>query len=642
MSGNNRKKNNAKNVKKIPENKKRETKAVEKTTTEEKRKLSGTELFMIIFAAVALVAIVASIIIGVAISSNSGKRVDYLNDNLGKYISISPEDYKNISGSIVSPDPVTDLDLEIAINKLLCEYKGAVKYDGKYVKNQTVTIGDKVYIYYRGYTLGDDGSRNYFDGGCNFTGANPSELEIGSGQFVPGFESNLLGKNPQDYSTFTKYGTSGTIGNSDKIYVKYTWVNTSGATLSGTRVVDLSLGKEAVDASWGVIGFYDGVVGKSYGRQFTFDAYADYDATFTVTAYRALKGNELVQITYSGSFFDSDTPVQGETAIVDLSDPATNEKFGQGFIEFFADAPVGIKADKVDADGKPVSLKTTIGEGESNAFYDITVNAIYEVGDNPLTVDAYFPLDYSEESLQGKWAKFDVYIMKSQEYEPAIYNDAFVTDTLKYTPASLAEYEGATMTEKHTAMLRADLDKKYENALNTALNNLIFEVVTEKAKIKKLPKNDVRDYYDSYYNTITSEFSTNYSSYYETVDAFARDYLGIASNADWKAEIQKLAEKSVTQKLAFYYVMQKENIEVPADEFEKRKTAVVEDYLNETLENYNIKRANYETEEKYLEKVEEYRKNILNYYTEDMLIEAVNYEYALEILRGYVTLTDGK
>ena len=44
------------------------------------------------------------------------------------------------------------------------------------------------------------------------------------------------------------------------------------------------------------------------------------------------------------------------------------------------------------------------------SFTKIKVNAIYDLGDNPLTVTARFPVDYSEESLAGKVAHFDVYV----------------------------------------------------------------------------------------------------------------------------------------------------------------------------------------------------------------------------------------
>ena len=615
---------------------------VAKVNTEEAAaRRTGAELFVIIFAAVALLAIVASIIVAVIVGA-SGKRVDYMNDNLGKYVYISESDYTNITGDSLAVEPVTDLDLEVKILSLLAKHKGSAKYGGKYVKNQNVNAGDVVYIYYRGFTLNEDGSRNYFDGGCNFSSADPSSLEIGSGSFITGFEYNLLGKNPKDYSTLNKYSTSGDIGENDKVYVVYTRTDNSGGKLSGAKTVDLSLGKQAIDAQFD-IGFYDGIASGSYGISYTFDAYGDFDSKYNVTVYRTTDVDDIIEVKFSGYFYNGDV-VQGQTAIIDLSDPAVDTKYGAGFRDFFKNGvPVGYKASIVDSEtGKDTTLKCSVGENEMNAFYDITVNATYDIGDNPMTVDAYFPLSYGEESLQGKWSTFEVFIMKSQEYENAEYNEAFITEKLKLSAEALADYEGNTLVEKHRNYLLAELNQERKDTEDGAKDELILNFLAQKANVKKLPKTDVRDYYDTYYNALNEQFSTSYSSYYETLDAFACDYLGLNANADWKAEIQKMAEDAVKQKLVFYYVMREANLVIPESLYEERKTAILEEYLEVTLKNAKVDRANYDTEEEYLKKVEEYRTNVMNYYTEAQIREAVLYDYALEQLRQYVTITDNK
>ena len=637
MGGNNRKKNNTARQQNQGVSAKAQNGAAAETAAKRPR---GTELFIIIFAAVALVGIIASVILAITLGG-SGKRVDYMNDNLGKYVYVSPDDYLNITGEATLSEPVTELDVEVKILSLLAKHKGSVKYGGKYVKNQNVNVGDVVYIYYRGYTLNEDGSRNYFDGGCNFSGADPSELEIGSGNFVSGFEYNMLGKNPKDYSTLNKYGASGEVEDNDKVYVVYSKVDNSGSSSSGSKVVDLSRGKDAIDAEWD-IGFYDGIASASYGLSTKFQAYGDFDSEYTVTVYRVTDSDDIIEVTFSAYYFDGGVK-QGETAIIDLNDPAVDAKYGAGFRDFFKNGvPVGKKASIVDPEtGKDTTLKCAVGEGEMNAFYDITVKTVYDTGDNPMTVDAYFPLSYTEESLRGKWATFEVYIMKSKEYENAEYNDAFITEKLKISAESLADYEGATLVEKHRNSLIAELKAERLDTDEAILNELIFDYLVEKAKVKKLPKADVRDYYNNNYDYINQQFAS-YSSYYESIDVFACEFLGLAENSDWQAEIRKMAEASVTEKLVFYYVMRDANLIVPEEEFEARKADIIEGYLDATLKNAEVDRADYETEEKYLEKVEEYRTNILNYYTEPMLREAVMYDYALEYLRQKVTLTAGE
>ena len=61
-----------------------------------------------------------------------------------------------------------------------------------------ISIGDEVNIFYKGYYLEGE-EKVYFSGGSN-VGGTSHKLGIGSGGFVAGFEYNMIGKNPADYS----------------------------------------------------------------------------------------------------------------------------------------------------------------------------------------------------------------------------------------------------------------------------------------------------------------------------------------------------------------------------------------------------------------------------------------------------------
>ena len=108
----------------------------------EKRKKSGTEIFLIVFAIVAVVGIVASIIIGAIISSNKNAVFNYLEEDLSKYISVSG-DYKNVTIDI-NTDPVEDIDVEQAILKALYNNRNQDPIDGKGYTNVPITAGDVV------------------------------------------------------------------------------------------------------------------------------------------------------------------------------------------------------------------------------------------------------------------------------------------------------------------------------------------------------------------------------------------------------------------------------------------------------------------------------------------------------------------
>ena len=190
------------------------------------------------------------------------------------------------------------------------------------------------------------------------------------------------------------------------------------------------------------------------------------------------------------------------------------------------------------------------------------------------------------------------------------------------------------IVDKYTAKLKAELEQKYTESLNTALDNAVLAHLLEKAVVRRLPEKDVREFYDSYYNDIATQFSY-YSSYYQSMDAFAREYLGLASNADWRAELQKRANTSLTQKLVFYYVIRRENLVVSDEEFENRYDEAVEEYFVSYLNNVNCKRENYDSDAAYEEAKANYKKTMLEYYTKDYFRENIIYEYALETLRTY-------
>lgn len=120
--------------------------------------------------------------------------VDFLNDDLSSYVVISEKYYKNYT-VVVDPNRVSALDIENKIIQVLCKYKSKEKVDGDGI----ISVGDVAKIYYKGYYM-KDGEPCYFDGGSNMNSSSPHSLEIGSGGFIPGFEYNLIGKNPAEYS----------------------------------------------------------------------------------------------------------------------------------------------------------------------------------------------------------------------------------------------------------------------------------------------------------------------------------------------------------------------------------------------------------------------------------------------------------
>lgn len=233
-------------------------------------RLDGTRIFLIVFASLALLGIIAALVVGIVSYANS-RMVDYDKDNLGKYIKIDKSLYSSYDVLInldrISLDEnnaeayaYTQMMVEQEIIKLQYKYREAT--NGKNDVDQTIKVGDVANIFYYGYTLDADGNKVPFTGGSNF-GSSISELGIGSGQMIPGFELALIGKNSANYSKLTKK-TSGVVEDGNLVYITYT-VTTydGGAEKDATMVVDLS---EDVDAKYGK-GFKEFLLGATVGKK---------------------------------------------------------------------------------------------------------------------------------------------------------------------------------------------------------------------------------------------------------------------------------------------------------------------------------------------------------------------------------------
>ena len=174
-----------------------------------------------------------------------GDGFSIIDEDLSQYIEIDEKYYKDYE-VLVDPDRVTEFDIDNEIIKVLCKNKDKTAIESG---DGIVSVGDVANIYYRGYYFDEDGGKIYFDGGCNFPSANASGLEIGSGSFIAGFEYNLIGKNKDNFATFSKI-SEGAVRSDDIILITYTVLRADGTTeTSKSAVIDLNDPK--IDDVWG-------------------------------------------------------------------------------------------------------------------------------------------------------------------------------------------------------------------------------------------------------------------------------------------------------------------------------------------------------------------------------------------------------
>lgn len=223
-------------------------------------------------------AAVLAIVIGVAIymtvdhSITEDKNFDYVDSNLSNYVSFSEKDYKDYEIEIDIAKP-KDIDPDIAILSLLAANKGSVLNDGAAVTSPvTINAGDIVYIWFRGYLLDNENNKVYLSGMTNFSGAEPRALEIGSGEFISGFELSLVGKNTGDYPKFTKI-TEGTVKSNQVAYVSYSRLVEGGDETKDKTTghsVRIDFADETVEETFGK-GFKESILGAKIGEVIEFD-----------------------------------------------------------------------------------------------------------------------------------------------------------------------------------------------------------------------------------------------------------------------------------------------------------------------------------------------------------------------------------
>lgn len=161
--------------------------------------------------------------------------VDMFEDDLADYVEIDEKYYKGYT-VLLDPDRVSTFDIENQIIKVLCKNKSKepVEADG------IISVGDVVDMYYRGYYIDEGGEKVYFDGGCNFVSMTPHSLEIGSGGFIPGFEYNLIGRDPAAFATVNILNEGSALPG-DIIVITYSVMRADGTSENSKRaVVDLS------------------------------------------------------------------------------------------------------------------------------------------------------------------------------------------------------------------------------------------------------------------------------------------------------------------------------------------------------------------------------------------------------------------
>lgn len=147
-------------------------------------------------AATLAVAIILGIVLYLCFreKTTSEGRFDYLNSDMSRYIELEESQYKGVVAKISRDYEITDETVKEFIDKSLFGIKKLAE-DGAGRTDLPIARGDLAYIRYEGSI---DGS--VFEGGSNASHPSPRAISVGAGEFIDGFEDQLIGIIPSETS----------------------------------------------------------------------------------------------------------------------------------------------------------------------------------------------------------------------------------------------------------------------------------------------------------------------------------------------------------------------------------------------------------------------------------------------------------
>ncbi len=372
-------------------------------------------------------------------------------------------------------------------------------------------------------------------------------------------------------------------------------------------------------------GFALGLIGKNP---------SDY-SKLTIIKDRAVAPGDLISFTYfpfedDVADADSTTPI---TITVHIGSEECEKLFGEGFTDFIIGREIG--------EIKETFTKNV--DGKKTYYTKMKVNAIYDKGDNPLTVTARFPINYASEELAGKVVYFDLYVREMTLYDVPTVNEDFIKERIGMTLEQLNEYAEDTSTtiyDKFRDYVRSEVVAANKLIIDEAVEEKMWEVYLEKAEKRWIPEREVLAYYEDYVSEIEAGYATSeQNNGTGDIDGYALTYLGLEAGDDWREHLRNTAIRAVTEKLVFYYVLKREGFTPSSEEYEKIYNDIIDEVLGEYLLKVSCNREDFASDAEYEAKLAEHRQTVINLQGEQYYHENAIYLYALEKMLDMADVT---
>jgi trigger factor len=193
--------------------------------------------------------------------------------------------------------------------------------------------------------------------------------------------------------------------------------------------------------------------------------------------------------------------------------------------------------------------------------------------DKPAEIHVTFPEDYGAADLAGKEAIFYVAVEYAVQYTVPVYSRETVEKTLQYEGEKEFYASDAAYLSEFEGYVKTYLESQKAEDLEYAKINALWNHLTEKAACVNLPKLELDYYYGAYleeieyyYNYYKSYGGTSFTEQYPDFDSFAKSYMGVEADGNWKDELNKLCEDMVKKDMISHAIAELEGFETVTEE----------------------------------------------------------------------------
>ena len=310
---------------------------------------------------------------------------------------------------------------------------------------------------------------------------------------------------------------------------------------------------------------------------------ADYvDITLTVPNSLKVEDEDVQAYLASGILFKHRTAVNGTAMVKDQALNLGDDAYI--YYKGFVDGKEFEGGSNWD-DESPYKLGLGSGNfipGFEDALVGVVPNQTSKT--NPVEITVTFPEDYTEE-LAGKEAVFQICVEYSVRYTMPEYTKDFVINDLEYETQNEFYASDKAILSEFERYVENYLTTSMEQDLENAKIDSLWNHLTEKAECRNLVADEVSYYFGAYKSELEYYYE-NYKSYggeqfttlYPDLGSFALVYFGLDDEAEWEAELTRMAELMVKKDMIAHAIGEREGLETVTEEEYKAQIKYWVDY----------------------------------------------------------------